>query len=73
MRVGPLAIAVALLVHIVYQQAEWPYLSSVGMSAELDVDAEAVLLCHFVRLMVEEKSRFVRIGTDSDMAVMTIQ
>ena len=39
MRVGPFAIAMALLVHVVHQKTEGSHVSAVGVSAALDVYA----------------------------------
>ena len=55
MRVCPFSVTVTLLVHVFYKETHGPYLSVVGVSAELDIDAEAVFPGYFVGLMVEQE------------------
>lgn len=57
MRMRPFAIAVALLVHVLDKEAQWPYLSMMRMSTELKVNAQGIGMCQTVWLMVEKYDR----------------
>ena len=62
MGIIPLAIAMALLIDCVGQPVQRPYLSTVGMSADLHVYAKRIRMRQSVWLMVKHQHRTRRIG-----------
>ena len=59
MRVAPVAVAVTLAVEVICEEVEWPDLSSVGMSVDLELNLQRVCLFKFVWLVVNKYDRIV--------------